>query len=588
MVYNVLFKKSDKDENADEGIACPKCSSSRKEGKKNRKSLSYNHKIKAGKCHHCETVFVENEVVKSNLESKNYIKPVYNNMTKLSDRLVLWFQGRGISQQTLMEMKVTEGMEYMPQVQKPVNTVQFNYFRDGILVNTKFRDGAKNFKLVKGAELILYNIDAIKDTEDVIICEGELDALSWYEAGFKNVVSVPNGASKGGKLDYLENCYEYFSDKKRIYLSTDNDEPGKILRDELVRRLGMDRCFKVDFGSLKDANEFLIYHEKEKMAALIENATDFPIHGTYNIDDIWERLEYVYNHGLPSGCSTGDRKLDEHIGFMPGELTVITGIPGHGKSIFLDQISLGLAMTEGWKFAVCSPESYPLEFYFSRLIKRIVGQRFSKRSIPPVELDNCRSWIRDKYYMIMPDTGFSLDEILEKTKALVLRKGVRALIIDPWNRIEKNQPKNMNEGQWIAVCLTKIIEFAQRCGIHIFLVAHPYKMQKDKGSMNYMLPNLYSISGSAHFFNMTHNGMTVYRNFDSGKTEVHIQKVKWEHLGKIGMIEYVYNTENARFDSIHGSDYTNWIKTKVFKTEPEQLTMDQEITNLLKGSEPPF
>jgi len=169
--------------------------------------------------------------------------------------------------------------------------------------------------------------------------------------------------------------------------------------------------------------------------------------------------------------------------------------------------------------------------------------------------------------MIMPERGYNLDEILERGRQLVLRKGINAMIIDPWNRIEKNIPNGMLEGNWIVLCLTRIIEFAQRSGVHVFLVAHPTKMQREKDGLNYQLPNLYSISGSAHFFNIAHNGLTVFRNHTTEKTEVHIQKVKWEHLGKIGMLEYVYNKENARFDEVLKADYTNWMTTKLGKQD---------------------
>lgn len=575
--YEVAFRQT----SGNEAIQCPACRDDRK--KKNSKPFSWDHIKGCGICHHCEATFV---IEKEIQPQKNYIKPVFNNNTHLSEKVVKWFQGRSISQETITEAKISEGLQWMPQTGKEENTIQFNYFRDGELINTKFRDGAKNFKLVKDAELIFYNLDGIKNSATCVITEGEIDCLSWIEAGITNVVSVPNGASKGQKLDYLDNCFDYFDNKTKIYLSTDNDEPGRILRDELARRLGIERCYKIDFGSLKDANEFLVYHGSDNLKGLLDTASEFPLEGVYSINEKWQDVEDIYLNGMPQGDKTGDPLLDDHIGFMPGELTIVTGIPGHGKSIYLDQLSIGLAINSDYKFGICSPESYPLAFYFTRLIKRIIGKKFSRFNITLSELQQVRSWLSERYFMIMPPQGYQIDEILSLARQLVLRKGINALILDPWNRLEKNIPQGMSESNYIVLCLTKLIEFAQKSGVHVFLVAHPTKMQKEKDGINFQVPNLYSISGSAHFFNIPHNGFTVYRNYASQKTEIHIQKVKWEHIGKTGMVEYCYNPENARFDDVLRNDYSNWMETRIKKEK--QLSMDDEISRLFGNNEPPF
>ena len=568
---------------------CPKCSHDRK--KKNDPCLSVDIVKGAYNCHNCGWAGYVGE---KDAAEKEYSKPEFNNRTDLSESIVNWFFKRGISQQTLIDFKVTESSEWMPQTSKNENCINFNYFRSGELVNIKYRDGAKRFKLYKDAELIMYNLDSIFDSDSCIICEGEIDAMSWHEAGFKNVVSVPNGASKNQKMQYLDNCWKYFEDKTKFYLSTDSDEPGIRLRDELIRRFGSEKCLKIDLNGFKDANEALTDSDKgvDLLIDCFNKAKEIPIEGVFSIMDVEPDLDNIYLNGLPIGDKTGDEQLDEHIGFMPGELTVITGIPGHGKSIFLDQITIGLARKSEWRFAICSPESYPLAFYYSRLIKRIVGKKFSQANINQYDYNEVKHWIRDRYDIILPDEGFSLDVILEKARSLVLRKGIKGLIMDPWNRIEANLPPNYNEGKFVNEQLTKLIKFAQKTGVHVFLVAHPTKMQKEKDGFNYMVPNLYNISGSANFFNMTQNGMTVYRNYVEGTTEVHIQKVKWEHLGKLGMCKYVYQLDNARFVREGTQDSENWIKetrssaiTPNYQFDyPTPLTIRSDATE----DEPPF
>lgn len=538
---------------------CPKCSHTRK--KKNDPCLSVDVEKGMYNCHNCAwSGYVMQPEEKS---QKVFVVPKFNNRTELSEKAVSWFWKRGISQDTIKDFRLTQSDEWLPQTNQKENCINFNYFRGNELVNIKFRDAKKNFKLVKDAELILYNLDSILDSAEAIICEGEIDCMSWHEAGLKTAVSVPNGASKNQKLEYIDNCFKYFEGKTKIYLSTDNDEPGLALRDELARRLGIEKCFRINFGDCKDANEYLQKYDAAALRLLIDEAKPFPLEGVFTIDDVWDDIDNIYHNGLPTGDKTGDPQLDEHIGFMPGELTMVTGIPSHGKSIYLDQISLGLAINSNWNFGICSPESYPLAFYYTRLIKRIVGKKFSQKNIGQEELTEVRSWVKDRYNIIMPEEGFSLDNILLRAKHLVLRKGIKGLIIDPWNRIETEMPNNYTEGKFVAEQLTKIIKFARANQVHVFLVAHPTKMSKVMGGNgNYMVPNLYSISGSAHFFNMTQNGFTVFRNYETGMTEIHIQKVKWEHLGKIGMFEYKYNDENSRFVSQGIEPNDSWIKPK--------------------------
>lgn len=549
-----LFNKSN---SGQELFVCPACSSTRK--KKGIKCLSWNHGENIGFCNHCSVKF---GVPLQFEPQKQYVRPEYVNTTALSDKAVEWFFKRGIKQNTLNVFKVGGGEEFMPQTSKLERVIHFNYFRNDNLVNIKYRDGAKNYKLYKGAELIFYNIDAIKDNKECLICEGEIDALSWHEAGYKYVVSVPNGANKGAKLDYLDNCWQYFDNKEKIYIAADNDEAGLFLRNELSRRLGIDRCYIIDHEDCKDANEYLVKYSEGKLLSLVAKAKPFPIEGVFTINDVWDEVENIYNNGLPQGAKTGDSNFDNHLGCVGGELTVVTGIPNQGKSIYLDQVAIGLAITSNWEFAVCSPESYPISIYYTRLIKRLLGKKFSKSSIKPSELQACKIWLEKHFNLISPALGYNLDLVLERAAALVKQKGIKGLIIDPWNRIEANMPNGYNEGKWVNEQLSKIIAFNQKYGVHTFLVAHPTKIKKDKEGMNYMVPNLYDISGSANFFNMTQNGFTVYRNFATKKTEIYFQKVKWEHLGKTGRAEYVYSEENARFYLEGGDPNIPWITTE--------------------------
>src|SRR5262249_32175987 len=157
------------------------------------------------------------------------------------------------------------------QLGTEVDCIAFPYFRNGELVNVKFRAlTEKAFAQVNDAEKILYGLDDIADVKTAIIVEGELDKLALEEAGIRNVVSVPDGAPnqvKAGepdpedaKFSYIANCADYLDRLDRIILAVDNDGPGLALGEELARRLGKERCWRVrwpDSGDspCKDAND---------------------------------------------------------------------------------------------------------------------------------------------------------------------------------------------------------------------------------------------------------------------------------------------------------------------------------------------
>ena len=210
---------------------CPQCYQTRKN--KTDDSLSVNVEKGFYNCHNCGWSGSVRFKPK-----KEYIKPPSIEL-KLSDKIVQWFKGRGISEATLAHWKIGESETFIPQVKKNRSTINFNYYRNNTLVNIKYRDAEKNFKMVSGAELIFYGLDNITELEKVYIVEGEMDALSLHEAGIYSVCSVPNGASKGNqRLEYLDNCWKYFEDKNEIIICTDNDDAGLQLRNELARRFG--------------------------------------------------------------------------------------------------------------------------------------------------------------------------------------------------------------------------------------------------------------------------------------------------------------------------------------------------------------
>jgi len=515
---------------------CPKCSSDRK--KKKDPCLSVNIDEGIWNCHNCGwtgSINKRKKVVK-------YVKPTWNNSTELSDKLVKWFSDRGITQKTLIRNKITEGETYMPQVLKETNTIQFNYFRDDELINVKYRDGNKNFKLVKDAEKIFYGINDIIGVDEIIIVEGEIDKLSFEEAGYNNCISVPNGASNK-KMEYLDSCEEILNNINKIYLATDNDNAGIDLQKELSRRIGRDKCYMINFPEgCKDANDVITKHNTIELDNCVKNAQPYPLEGVVSISSISSDIDRLYENGLSKGLTVGHGSFDNIFSFVTSQLTVITGIPTHGKSHFLEHVCMRLSCRHGWRFGVFSPEHFPIELHFSVLAEKFIGKSFritpNYDKMDSQELEYAKEFINEHYHWIRPDSEtFTVDSILDATKSLVMRHGINAVIIDPWNTTYINN------------LLTRLNIFKQKYDIHIFLVAHPRKMMKNHSGM-YDVPTLYDIAGSSHFYNQVDNGITVYRDFRDLKTTVHVQKVKFRHLGMIDAVEFEYNYQNGRYHEI--------------------------------------
>ena len=195
---------------------CPLCSHDRKPKNKKAKCASYDWERGLGTCHNCNSTFQLHTYQRKGASDKDYVRPAITKYLPIKDKVEEWFNNRGITQRTLDDLKVGQGPEYMPQTGKQENTIQFNYIIGDQLINIKYRDGRKNFKLYKGAEKIFYNINSIVGYDNCIITEGEMDVLALHEAGITNVISVPNGATlHHNNLDYLDNCIDYFDDKEK-------------------------------------------------------------------------------------------------------------------------------------------------------------------------------------------------------------------------------------------------------------------------------------------------------------------------------------------------------------------------------------
>jgi twinkle protein len=513
-----------------EGV-CPLCSSNRKPENRKAKCAMYDWERGLGTCMNCNEVFQLHTFKRKGGNDKVYNKPKKIANPLLSNKVIKWFEGRGISNNTLVKMKITEGQEFMPQTGKEENTIQFNYFINDELINIKYRDGKKNFKLVKGAEKIFYNIDSTVGHNYVVIVEGEMDALSFVEAGVSSVISVPNGATiSNNNLDYLDNCIDYFEDKEKIILAVDQDEAGENLKQELIRRLGAEACFTCDFGVHKDANEFLIHNSSDMLSDVIKNASAVPIENVLTLKDVDDELQEFIEQGFKPGYQVGLDNFDSIFSTYTGQFITVTGVPSSGKSDFVDRMVVGYQLKYGWKTAFASPENKPTFLHAHKLMRKIGDWMPTKEDINTNKWEEVSNIINDNFFFI-ENERYDLDSVLSKGAQLVKRKGIKCLVIDPYNKVKMNGAAAMSIPDATMEYLTRIEAFAKKYDVLVIVVAHPTKMyKKDDGTLDE--PNMYNIKGGGEWYDASYHGLLVHRNYEKKTVKVKVLKVKFQNLGE--------------------------------------------------------
>ncbi len=531
------FNQHSLKEGATQGT-CPLCSSDRQPKNQTAQCASYDWERGLGTCHNCDTSFQLHSYQRKGASERVYIRPdTPEQFNDVSTNVETWFGTRGISKQTLQELQVTEGSEWMPQTSKAENTIQFNYFMGDQLINIKYRDGRKNFKLYKGAEKVFYNINSIIGYDECIIVEGEMDVLALHEAGVKNVISVPNGATlNSNNLDYLDNCIDYFDDKTKIILAVDADEPGQALKNEFIRRLGAEACYTVDFAGSKDANDYLIEHGTDMLRSAIHAAKQVPLEGVSTLYDIQDELKDFVKNGFKPGFQVGLKNFDDIFSTYTGQFITVTGIPSSGKSDFVDQMCVGYNTNYGWKTAFASPENAPTYLHAHKLMRKVWQDMPSPSDIDGEQWNKVADHVNDNFYFIDMER-YTLDHVLQKGAELVKRKGIKCLVIDPFNKVRDINCKTEDVNRYTMEYLTKIEIFAKKYDVLVFIVAHPTKMYKGSDG-KIEEPTMYNIKGGGEWYDASYHGLLIHRDYEAKTVKAKVLKVKFQNLGENGAEAY--------------------------------------------------
>lgn len=570
-------------------VACPICKDQHSKNKR-RRCLSVNLDTGLYKCFRCNATGKLDGFSSTAPQEKDGAdkeKPAY--------RIPRWFpefinadspqldylvSTRMLTTQTLKEMKISEPWTNMPKKSSdeeeagstalaqstgeadgtdvtdaphPTSALEqviaFNYFLDGKLVNVKYRTIDKQFKMFGGGRVIPYNLDSVKGKSVCAITEGEIDAATLHQCGMKSVISVPTGGS--ARVDWIDEFWDtHFSDKRYFILALDEDNVGRKLLDSLTARLGADRCRIVHWSKgCKDANEELLAHGQESVLRCLELAV-YPLMGNvFTAKDLRQELQDVYHNRIQHGMKVGLQGFDDLVSFELKRLVTITGKPGEGKSELVDELVVRLAVMHGWKTAFFSPENMPIALHLRKLAEKLTGFRFE----PSVEMTDAMfeavsRWLAANICHILPrEDCYELDTILATARMLVERKGIRTLVIDPFNRIEQRLREGQTELQYISSVLNRLVRFAQQMNVMVILVAHPRKVNRSLYDGKARRVEMNDINGSADFANKSDICLAVDRNDEMEVTTVYVDKVRFKHLGKRGHCYFHYEVMNGRF-----------------------------------------
>jgi len=337
----------------------------------------------------------------------------------------------------------------------------------------------------------------------------------------------------------------------QIIIAVDSDGPGQGLADELVRRIGSEKCSRVQWiDGCKDANDVLMEWGADLLREVLDAATPYPVIGLLTPDDVEQEYLQLYDHGRTHGYSTGWPTMDAYFSIILGYFSVVTAIPGSGKSEWLDDLMIHLAKLYGWRSTMFSPEGMPTEEHLSRLAEKYMDKPFLPGPHPRMsraEAIAAKAFAQEHMTFIVPEDP-DLDQILRLAAVEVFRHGVKIVVIDPWNEVMHNRPSGQREDEYLSNQLRKVRTFAERHLVHVFIVNHPHAIEVGKDGQ-YPVVKAYDLNGGAMWINKTSAMISLWRDMvdPAQPVRVHIQKAKTRRIGRRGIVMLRYDIVTGRY-----------------------------------------
>lgn len=558
---------------------CPFCSPHRRNKRSECLSVDITPEKAVWLCHHCEergAVRLEDAPQRAPVARREVIEKPKEQSEAITEDVIAYMKKRGIGEDTVKLFDLRRGVAYFRELRRETYAVMFPYYRKNKVYGHKIRSMEDKQHVCDkplSTAFGVQNVD-LDEEKQIVFCEGELDSLSMYEAGVLNAVSVPNGAQSLGSENkgFLWEMKDLVERAEKIVIAVDNDEPGEKLAEELARRIGRHKCWRVIWPEgCKDANDVLMRHGGDVLSACVSSAEPWPISGLYEATRYYEEIDDLFLNGHGELVKTGFTSLDSIYSVAPGALTVVTGIPNHGKTTFVNQMMVNLARMYGHVSLICSFETPPT-VHIPVLAEMLLQKPFFKENNYGVkmsfeELRSTYGFINTHFKFMQQEDGAkaTMESVLERIKTAVFRWGVRNVVIDPFNYVER--PKNSeSETGWIDDILTRIRLLAQAYGLHIWFIAHTTKMQQNMDG-SYRKPGGYDISGSGAWFAKPDHGLTVYQDHEQpSAVTIVCWKVRFNWLGQKGEADLAWDDENKRY-MCDMDDLPPWSKYDDFKEE---------------------
>lgn len=429
------------------------------------------------------------------------------------------------------------------------------YRVNGVTVNWKFRClTEKRFAQVKGGKQVWWNADAIADPtladQPLIVTEGELDAMAAMSAGFVRVVSVPGGAPQAptesdGKYGFLADSLDALRQCREIVLAVDGDGPGVALLQDLATRFGKGRCKYLSYrDGAKDLNDLLLGWGPSAVVEAINAAKWVKVTGLCRMSELSPVPDVM-------GLEPAIPGLGKHFRPRKGDFAVVTGIPGTGKSTFINDLACGMADNHRWNTVFASFEQNPQVDH--RRVLRTWWANVPERDLTPEERARADIWIDRFFSFVIPDdeADADLDWLIERASAAVIRYGADMVVIDPWNEMDHAKPSDMSMTEYVGAAIRKLKRFASRMNVFLVVVAHPTKMTRDRDGKT-PCPTLYDISDSAHWANKADLGLVIHpaQHEDGGPlTILRVVKSRYhDRIGEPGEVRVYFNRDTAKYE----------------------------------------
>lgn len=478
----------------------------------------------------------------------------------LSQAAIAYLESRGISG----EVASRHGI-YSDRHPEIGPSVVFPFFEGGKEVNAKWRTRDKDMRQIPNAVKTFYNSDAIDlaaaEDKFLLITEGEIDCLSAIEAGYPWTVSVPDGApnqrhdgpvdvAEDKKFSFVWHCWDRLAKVKRVILAGDADTNGQNLNHELQRRLGPERCLFIEYPEgCKDLNDILARHGAAAVRECISRAKPYPIKGLYRLSE-FTGPEYPETFHIGFG-----REMDMMLRVSLGQFMVVTGVPTHGKSQFVDTMLYHFARDHGWKSLVGTFESPPVPFWRDAMRQRVLHK--SIRDMSMEERARADKFLNEHFIFLGQNTSadedldLSVDEIIDLARIAVIRDGIKVLCLDPWNEIEHRKRRDETGTDYTGRAIRQLKRFARLYNVLVIVVAHPRKPPAGNYSEP---PSLYDIEGSSHWRNKPEVGLCIWRP-DTTKpyAEVHIQKIKFRANGNHGVVSMTGDLATGTYTDVRAN-----------------------------------